>query len=93
MARPSSKGTKHLRRGTQAEASPSDRIWVIGLHECNARNAPASQWPRMDLLGLTLTRVQEEMLGSEDRPQDVTGEIQEEGIQEEGIQKACSVLT
>ena len=43
------------------EASPSDRIWGIGLVEAEARQLPPSQWKGLNLLGQILTQVRDEI--------------------------------
>ncbi|CAB9514600.1 Domain of unknown function (DUF1768) [Seminavis robusta] len=47
--------------GQLVEASPSDKIWGIGLVEANARNTPEKFWPGLNLLGQILTRVRDEI--------------------------------
>ena len=41
------------------EASPSDRIWGIGLHERDAVRCKKSRWPGQNLLGKAIMRVRE----------------------------------
>lgn len=44
------------------EASPTDRIWGIGLSATKAREMPADQWPGTNLLGRALTQVRDELV-------------------------------
>ncbi len=41
------------------EASPSDRIWGIGLSESDPRALDKNQWRGQNLLGITLMRVRD----------------------------------
>ena len=41
------------------EASPYDKIWGIGLHECDARIINPSKWPGKNLLGKILTEIRD----------------------------------
>ena len=47
-----------------AEASPSDRIWGIGLKDSDPRALDPAQWPGQNLLGNVLMRVREILRGS-----------------------------
>ncbi|AKI80353.1 hypothetical protein [Niemeyer virus] len=45
---------------TIVEASPSDKIWGIGLTAQQAVNIPENKWPGKNLLGKVLMKVREE---------------------------------
>lgn len=44
------------------EASPYDKIWGIGLDEYQAVNMEPSQWPGKNWLGLTLTKLRDDLI-------------------------------
>lgn len=44
------------------EASPYDAIWGIGLSEARAIKTPVSRWPGLNLLGVILTEVRQELI-------------------------------
>jgi ribA/ribD-fused uncharacterized protein len=46
------------------EASPSDRIWGIGVDERDARATTPEHWPGLNLLGFALMAVRAEVIGS-----------------------------
>jgi ribA/ribD-fused uncharacterized protein len=52
------------------EASPSDKIWGIGMQEDKARKVHENQWKELNLLGKILIRVRDEMI----RPQHDDGD-------------------
>ena len=47
-----------------AEASPSDRIWGVGLDAASAEKTDPSQWPGRNLLGRILMELREEFAAS-----------------------------
>lgn len=47
------------------EASPSDKIWGIGLSQNDPRASDRSKWRGTNWLGEILTEVREELLKSE----------------------------
>lgn len=44
------------------EASPVDTIWGIGLSARDARTHPPANWPGLNMLGKTLTRIRDELI-------------------------------
>jgi ribA/ribD-fused uncharacterized protein len=48
--------------GLLVEASPSDTMWGIGLHERAARNIPEEKWHGLNLLGKILTQVRDDII-------------------------------
>lgn len=46
---------------TIAEASPYDRIWGIGLAESDPRVFDQQKWPGLNLLGIVLMKVRDEI--------------------------------
>lgn len=47
------------------EASPSDRIWGIGLREADAKRTSPNKWKGLNLLGKILTKVREDIAAME----------------------------
>ena len=52
---------KKLAAPKPVEASPCDKIWGIGLVEAHARTTPEQYWPGLNLLGMILTQVRDEI--------------------------------
>ena len=52
------------------EASPTDRIWGIGLAQDDPRASDRSKWRGTNWLGEILTEVREEILKSDSKRED-----------------------
>jgi len=65
------------------EASPSDSIWGIGLHERDAVQCPANQWPGLNLLGKALMRVRDTLRAINDEEEESAVAEEESGVVEE----------
>lgn len=50
---------------TLVEASPSDKIWGIGMHKSEALVTPPNKWKGLNLLGKLLTEIREDLIEHE----------------------------
>lgn len=51
---------------TLVEASPSDKIWGIGMHKSEALVTPPNKWKGLNLLGKILTEIRDELLNEQE---------------------------